>query len=534
MKQLKKVLAAVCAGAMFTSMIAGCSSTPSSSSSALGSTAPSGNAPSSAADSNAPASPGSQAAGEEPFAISILAQTFATEMQKPESPVWKQIEEYTNTKLNITWKPSAGFDENINILVASNDLPMVTAVRDNKAPVIVQAVNGGVFWEIKDDYLQQYPNLSKMNKDVANNVSYDGKIYSLYKSADLARSGWHYRKDWLDKLGLSEPTTLDELYNVIHAFTFNDPDGNGKDDTFGLAMAADIAVKLQFHSMVIAMGGGNEWEADGNGGVQPTFMTQPYIDAMDFFRKIYAEKAMNQDYPSASKNNIYEYWSSGQCGMFYMSMYDSYGQSVQNIKKTIPEAENDFFTLIKSKIDGSYRCYPTSGWKGMYMMSKKAVKSEDDLLKVLGFFDKMEDQAMQELTGYGVEGDHFTVKSDGTIDLINREDFSTVCGDFGQLQLNWSDNKRTANYEYLQKKVLDNIAANEPYAIPNVVNPFISETQSSLGGTLDQMIYDARDKYIIGALDLDGFNAAVAQWRAQGGDNIIKEYSDAYKAAGGK
>ncbi len=48
------------------------------------------------------------------------------------------------------------------------------------------------------------------------------------------------------------------------------------------------------------------------------------------------------------------------------------------------------------------------------------------------------------------------------------------------------------------------------------------------------MIYDARDKYIIGALDLDGFNAVVAQWRAQGGDNIIKEYSDAYKAAGGK
>ena len=56
---------------------------------------------------------------------------------------------------------------------------------------------------------------------------------------------------------MSEPTTLDELYDVIHAFTFNDPDGNGKDDTFGLAMAADIAVKLEFHSMVVAMGGGN-------------------------------------------------------------------------------------------------------------------------------------------------------------------------------------------------------------------------------------------------------------------------------------
>ena len=528
---MKKVLSAVCVGAVLTSMMAGCSGSTSSSSAA--------SASSSEASSSSAAASSSEASSaveekEEPFAISILAQTFATEMQKPDSRVWQMIEEYTNTDLDITWKPSAGFDENINILVASNDLPMVTTVRDNKAPVIVQAVNGGVFWEIKEEYLSQFENLSQINWDVANNVSYDGKLYSLYSAADLARSGWHYRKDWLDNLGLEEPKTIDELYNVIHAFTFDDPDGNGKDDTFGLAMAADIAVKLEFHSMVIAMGGGNEWEADGNGGVIPTFMTQPYIDAMDFFRKIYAEGAMNQDYPSASKNNIYEYWNAGQAGMFYMSMYDSYSQTVQNIKKTIPEAENDFFTLIESKIDGSYRCYPTSGSKGMKMMSTKAVKTEEDLMKILAFFDKMEDQEMKELTSYGIEGEHFTVNADGTVDLINREDFSTVCGDFGNLQINWTDNKRPANYDYLQKKVVDSIAANEPYAISNVVNPFISETYSSLGGTLDQMIYDARDKYIIGAIGLDEFNAVVAQWRAQGGDDIIKEYSEQYKAAGGK
>ncbi|ONI40501.1 hypothetical protein AN639_11040 [Candidatus Epulonipiscium fishelsonii] len=42
------------------------------------------------------------------------------------------------------------------------------------------------------------------------------------------------RKDWLDNLGLPIPTTLDELNDVLYAFTFDDPDGNGVDDTFGL------------------------------------------------------------------------------------------------------------------------------------------------------------------------------------------------------------------------------------------------------------------------------------------------------------
>ena len=41
------------------------------------------------------------------------------------------------------------------------------------------------------------------------------------------------RKDWLDNLGLAVPTTLDELEDCLYKFTFDDPDGNGVDDTYG-------------------------------------------------------------------------------------------------------------------------------------------------------------------------------------------------------------------------------------------------------------------------------------------------------------
>lgn len=520
-KKLAKMAAFALAAAMAAGSFAGCSNNAPTSSGSSGGTS-----------STAGGDSGSSDSGER-FKMTFLAQTFATEVQTPDSRVWQMIEDYTNTDLDITWKPSAGFDENINVQIASNNLPMVITVRDNKAPVVSQAVDGGVFWEIKPEYLEKFPNLSKINMNVAKNVMYGGKMFSLYKWAELSRSGWHYRKDWADKLGLDAPTTIDEIYEMAHAFTYDDPDGNGQDDTFGLAMAADIAVKLQFHSMVVAYGGGNEWVADGNGGVIPTFMTEPYIQAMDFFKKLYAEKAMNQDYPSASKNNIYEYWTSGQCGMFYMSLNDSFGQGVQNIFKNFPDAENDIFSLIESP-DGSYRCYPTSGWKGMFMMSTKAVKDEDTLMKVLNFFDKMEDREMQELYEYGIEGEHYNVTEDGKIELINREDFQTVCGDFGQLAVHFVDNKREAIYTPIQAKAKQMIAENEPYAIPNVVDPFVSETQSQLGTTLDQIIYDARDKYIIGAITLDEFKAEVEKWRSQGGDKIIEEYSAQYKAAGGQ
>ncbi|MBO1722884.1 sugar ABC transporter substrate-binding protein, partial [Extibacter sp. GGCC_0201] len=45
------------------------------------------------------------------------------------------------------------------------------------------------------------------------------------------------RQDWLDNLGLYMPTTAEELLDVMRAFTFDDPDGNGKDDTYGFTAA---------------------------------------------------------------------------------------------------------------------------------------------------------------------------------------------------------------------------------------------------------------------------------------------------------
>ncbi|NHN28957.1 extracellular solute-binding protein [Paenibacillus agricola] len=47
----------------------------------------------------------------------------------------------------------------------------------------------------------------------------------------------YFREDWLQKLNLKAPTTLDELEKVMDAFVTQDPDGNGKADTYGIAMA---------------------------------------------------------------------------------------------------------------------------------------------------------------------------------------------------------------------------------------------------------------------------------------------------------
>lgn len=63
----------------------------------------------------------------------------------------------------------------------------------------------------------------------------DGSIYRIPGDvAEPACETLWIRQDWLDNLNLEVPTTLDELEEVLYAFTNDDPDGNGENDTYGL------------------------------------------------------------------------------------------------------------------------------------------------------------------------------------------------------------------------------------------------------------------------------------------------------------
>ncbi|MDG0791194.1 extracellular solute-binding protein [Cohnella ginsengisoli] len=183
--------------------------------------------------------------------ISILVPQFTTEPIKPDNAVVKKIEAYTKSKLELTWVPSVAYDDKLSITISSGSMPKVLTVINNKASYIVNGARSGQFWEV-GPYLKDYPNLSKLNKDVLNNISIDGKVYGLYRYRPLTRDGFVIRKDWLNNLGLQPPKSVDDIYNVLKAFTTQDPDQNGKNDTFGLSLEAGLGA---FNDILVYNGG---------------------------------------------------------------------------------------------------------------------------------------------------------------------------------------------------------------------------------------------------------------------------------------
>lgn len=66
---------------------------------------------------------------------------------------------------------------------------------------------------------------------------YDDKNWGLpnFNHSHMVSKVATYRKDWLDKFGLEVPKTLDELHTALYKFANEDPDGNGKKDTYGIS-----------------------------------------------------------------------------------------------------------------------------------------------------------------------------------------------------------------------------------------------------------------------------------------------------------
>lgn len=110
-------------------------------------------------------------------------------------------------------------------------------------------------------------------------VSKDGKIYGLprFGAGDEGTVMW-IRKDWLDKLSLNPPKTIEELENIFKAFSEQDPNGNGEDDEVGLAvplmegpwnwMGQTDAIAGAFSTQMLSTSDIKLfWNEDGEGGL---------------------------------------------------------------------------------------------------------------------------------------------------------------------------------------------------------------------------------------------------------------------------
>ncbi|WP_019532975.1 extracellular solute-binding protein [Paenibacillus ginsengihumi] len=470
---------------------------------------------------------------DKPMDITIMMPVFKTEYPKDDSPVLAEIEKLTNTNLHIEWVPNSSYGDKVNITLASAKLPTLMVIE--KSSSFVNAARAGAFWDLTP-YLKDYPNLSQANEIVLNNTSVDGKIYGIYRKRDLGRNGIVYRKDWLDNVGLQPPKTIDEFYNMLKAFKEKDPDQNGKDDTYGMVVTKWTGGwGGPFDIIQTWFGAPNKWGEDENGKLQPAFMTKEYKDTLVFFKKLYDEKLINQDFAVFDTAKYSDPLINGQAGVM-VDVLDNAARVDEKIHDMQQKAgkttdPNVSFTDVIGSVEGpkGLRTLPTSGYNMMIAVSKTAVKNEDELRKVLAFLDKMNDPELQILAQNGIEGKHYTKTENG---IQPSKDIAMLDSELTGLNqmLMFIPEDRTLKpiQTPIRKKQAETIKENEKIVVANPAEPLISEVYAQKGPQLDNIINDARVKYIVGQIDDAGWEAAIELWKKSGGDDYVKEINELY------
>jgi putative aldouronate transport system substrate-binding protein len=470
-----------------------------------------------------------------PTTISIMTPLMGTQPPKTDgNTIYEKMAKTTNAKLDIEFVPSASFKDKLNVAIASNKLPMVTVVDggNTKTTNIVNGVKSGMFWEV-GSLLKDYPNLSKFysNQTVIDNSLIEGKLYGLPRPRVLARVGLVVRQDWLDNLGLKAPSTPEEVYNVAKAFTLNDPDKNGKADTYGLEYA-DISTGSYgwngISTLTVALGGFNEFGLK-DGKMVPDYTTKEYLDGLKVLNRMYKENYMNKDFPLVTGSKRYDVFDQGKVGMIFCTIDDSINR--QNLYKAVPTAKLSIAPVLSGP--NGQKMPATAGQNGLLMFSKTSVKTEAELKKILSFYDKMTSTEMIDLLTYGVEGVHYTVENGAKKPAADTSLLSNDASEFTMF-LPRPALVETPTDTDITKAVNAAFKANEKYIVNNPTLTYSSATRNEKGGDLDKLIMDARIKFVMGELDEAGFNKAIEDWRSRGGDKIISEMTEQYNTLGKK
>ncbi|MDF2960080.1 MAG: transporter substrate-binding protein [Paenibacillus sp.] len=459
-----------------------------------------------------------------------LKVTIATpqvgEAPKRDTLIQLAIERYTHTKLEIQWIPAAAFENKKNIMMAAGEMPKALKLTYNAATL--QAIQSGLFWEI-GPLLKDYKHLSAAAAIHYDNIKVNGKLYGLPLYRDIGRGGIIYRKDWFGVLGLHNPVTLDDWYNLMKTVAHGDPDKNGQQDTYGLLLDQsynDPASSTAFLTRIaVTQGAPNKWGME-SGKLIPEFMTKPYWDTMRLLRRLYHEKLINADFAVVQALVSDSKWRSGKAAI-RINNATSAASSYHSLAKLVPEAAVDVMPFTGP---AGRRLPAESGNNGFYVFPKSSVTTEAELKQLLGFFNKLLEPEMSTLLTRGIEGRHYVKTEDGMAKLKDLSLFQSEVKPYRDSLPSFEVNGTGLPLKFngLQEKGWSISADNVKYAVPNLALSLTSQEYINKGTELDILIRDAQTKYIMGKLDDEGWMEELDRWKKDGGDKVIEEFTADY------
>lgn len=459
------------------------------------------------------------------------------------------------------------------MLSSGEKMPDVITYRGDMETVNM-LIDSGQFMSVNDLFDKyagdEYKKAAALNPDTFLPVTRDGEKMAL-PVLDYAYNDdmvlW-LRQDWMDKLGLQAPKTVADLEAIMDAFTNKDPDGNGKKDTFGMALGFKNGFLNWMTDVSWLFGAYGTMPGQWNKGADGT-LTFGSVDpaskqALGTLKNWMDKGWISKDSGLKDDTSGSEFFTKGQAGAIVGRNWLPdwpFGDLINNV----PGAKYKAYPIPAGpdgKIGSQSGNPSVNGWM---LINKKAAHPEALLRYYNFFFDNWANPAKGSQFENGfAEGYDWAKLPDGTItkdpqkypDLFPNYADRTHLVEPIYYSLTFEGARQPSLYADTMIKIANGEAMTTPYEeqtkairkpenveamkivmdqkdirMKNYFQGPLTETMKSKNELLNKLVNESFSKIIYGQAPIDSFDTMVENWKKSGGDQVTKEVNEWYASA---
>lgn len=459
------------------------------------------------------------------------------------------------------------YDTNVSMAISMGSLPDIMVVSSQDE--VEQLVGAGLIEDLTESYnncisdriRKMYESYGDSLKDM---VTYDGKIMALPETniTDGPNLVW-LRKDWMDKLGLSEPHTIDDVVNIVKHFISEDPGNNGEDasgkpNTVGLAVDTDVTGECGYSSeflldIIFACFGAypKQWIMNDDGEIVYGSVTDEAKEALSYINSLYNQGVIDNDFLLRTSTNICELIENGLCGSFFGPWWAPNNPLANAVSKN-PDANWQPY-LIATDSDGT-TSYHSQNPCYKYVVVRKGYEHPEIAAKMISvMFDKVRFDCTdsEEFKNYyqlnveptarplSINVDYNNAlsicyrnidatisgrKNPDSLELLERS-FYDACSEYIK-----NANKTSTQWAaYMSRIKACSLIAQDNIKVVDSLYFKTTDTMKSHWWRLKAKEKEAYLKIISGEEDISYFDTFVKEWNEQGGQIITSEVSESMK-----
>lgn len=402
--------------------------------------------------------------------------------------------------------PASGYADAMSIMLLSGDIPDLIYFQGGDRKITDQDVlEDWRPWIEQTEHLKGalYPH----NTARLENYPYLMHVFPLRAQQPVIRT------DWLERTGLSAPSTVEDYSALLRAVRDGDFDGDGKDNTYGTTAGGSLQELDGYLNP--AFGITATWLEDGSGGWTHSQISDQEREKLTYYNQLFSEGLLDPEYVTINWEAKEDRFYTGRVGVISASrpsnvvIYQAKMNAVQpDTTLTLidpPEGPGGRGLLA---VDVSKE---SRGW-AMSALSE----NKEAVVALLDFMASPEGQFMEQ---FGLEGIHHEMDGDQVRILSELGSWETPF----MISATWEP-----PVELFPAPAARYLANTQTFFLPDNAFVFPSDYAAAVDATTN--VYNEwAFRFVSGAASFDRWGDYVAAWKAAGGESLIEHAGQVLK-----